>query len=443
MEGKEGWMTKEGGSYKSWKKRWCVVEKGHLNYYTKKGGDLKGSIPLAKVSDVSSCSYKDKKNCMQVISIAHERTYYFTAETPEALKEWLDVLDFERKKASGPAGKGVTLEDFKSLKVIGRGSFGKVLQVKYIPNGQVYAMKVLTKKAVIERDEFKNVQYEKSILMKLDCPFLVKLYFSFQSPDKLYFVLDYINGGELFFHLQQSESGTFNAERVRFYSAEIVLGIAYLHSKGIIYRDLKPENLLLTADGHICMTDFGISKEGLNCKNDRTATFCGTPEYLAPEVLEGKEYGKEVDWWSLGILMYEMSVGIPPFYTEDVQQMYRKIMEEELDLTATIKDPNARSLIAALLERDPAKRLSDPETIKQHPYFSSIDWEKLAKKLIVPPFVPKVAGKEDVSQIDPMFTSENAALTLNPNDDFSQTMQKKFDGFTYVAEDVVGGEASK
>ncbi|KAL6044440.1 Serine/threonine-protein kinase Sgk1, partial [Balamuthia mandrillaris] len=205
---------------------------------------------------------------------------------------------------------------------------------------------------------------------------------------------------------------------------------------GIIYRDLKPENLLLTADGHICMTDFGISKEGLMTKDARTATFCGTPEYLAPEVLEGKEYGKEVDWWSLGTLMYEMLVGLPPFFSEDVQEMYQKIMTKELKLEKKIpNNPNAVALIRALLEREPTKRLSSAEAIKAHPYFASVDWEKMARKEVRPPFIPPVKSERDISQIDPTFTRESAALSIGSMEELSASIQENFSGFTYVADE--------
>merc|ERR1711915_103281 len=251
--------------------------------------------------------------------------------------------------------------------MIGSGSFGKVLQVRHKQTGHIFAMKVLNKKRIIERNELPNTISERNILRQLNCPFLVTLYYSFQTPDKLYFVMDFVNGGELFYHLQKE--GVFPPDRVKFYAAEIVLGIEYLHSRGIIYRDLKPENLLLNSEGHICMTDFGISKEGLAAKDDRTSTFCGTPEYLAPEVLEGKSYGKEVDWWSLGTLMYEMLTSLPPFYCEDVQLMYAKIMKEDLDLASKFDDPEVVDLITKLLARDPTDRLASPESIKAHPYF--------------------------------------------------------------------------
>ena len=172
----------------------------------------------------------------------------------------------------------VTQDDFEKLKVIGQGSFGQVLLVKKKGSDIVYAMKILDKKNIMERNEADHAKTEKNVLQKLVHPFLVNLHYSFQTPDKLYFVMDYVNGGELFFHLQKSR--TFDEERTRFYCAEICCGLEYLHNSGVLYRDLKPENLLLTGEGHICMTDFGIAKEGLNSEDARTGTFCGTPEYL-------------------------------------------------------------------------------------------------------------------------------------------------------------------
>lgn len=290
-------------------------------------------------------------------------------------------------------------------------------------------MKVLNKKNIYDRGEVEHTKSEKNILMKLCHPFLVNLNYSFQSPDKLYFVMDYVNGGELFFHLQQNKK--FTEERARFYCAEIVLGLEYLHNSGVLYRDLKPENLLLTGDGHICMTDFGISKEGLHCEDDRTATFCGTPEYLAPEVLEGVQYGKPVDWWSFGTLMFEMLTGLPPFYDSDVQKMYQKIMTAKLSFPPTI-GAEARDLLEKLLTRDPEQRLSEPAMIKKHPWFAPIDWSKLSRKEVTPPFIPPVKSLDDVTQIDPEFLVENPALSLTSPSDMPVT-DSNFVGFTYVA----------
>jgi len=251
--------------------------------------------------------------------------------------------------------------------------------------------------------------------------------------------MDYTNGGELFYHLQKEHK--FTPERVKFYCAEIVLGLEYLHNSGVIYRDLKPENILLTDDGHICMTDFGISKEGLLADNDRTATFCGTPEYLAPEVLEGKGYTKAVDWWSFGTLMYEMLTGLPPFYSQDVQQMYFKIMHAKLELPEL--DVETKTILTGLLERDPAKRLADASLIKANPYFHGLDWEKLLRKELPPPFVPPVKDKSDISMVDPAFTSEKATISEGSDSHgiITSDNQKKFEGFTFIPEDeVLGGK---
>lgn len=226
------------------------------------------------------------------------------------------------------------------------------------------------------------------------------------------------------------ERKKFTEERVRFYCAEIAAGIEYLHKAGVIYRDLKPENLLLNREGHIVMTDFGLSKEGLHDKDDRTGTFCGTPEYLAPEVLEGKGYGKSVDWWSFGTLMYEMLTGLPPFYCDDVQQMYTKIMTAELELPDTIS-AEAGDLLSKLLDRDPDTRLQDPELIKQHPFFSPIDWNLLLEKKVPPPFVPEVNGEEDIGNIDPAFLEEPVEDDEEPGAP-SDAAQSTFEGFTYT-----------
>jgi len=324
----------------------------------------------------------------------------------------------------------VCLEDFEILKLIGRGSFGKVLQVRKKDNRKIYAMKVLNKKSIIEKAEVDHTKAEQSILQKLCHPFLVNLNYSFQTPEHLYFIMDYINGGELFFHLQNDKK--FPEDRVRFYAAEIVCGLEYLHSCGILYRDLKPENILLTSDGHICMTDFGISKEGLHTDDSRTATFCGTPEYLAPEVLEGNGYGKAVDWWSFGTLVFEMLNGLPPFYAPDVQQMYAKIMSAKLVMPPSMSH-DARSLIEELLVRQPEKRLSDPAKIKGHPFFKGINWDDLVRKEITPPFIPPVKDAEDYSQIDRTFTSEEAALSHEEGSAISDADQANFSGFTYSA----------
>lgn len=430
----EGFLIKEGGAIKTWKKRWCILNDGILAYQTKKGAPLKGQLDMKTVEDIQPVRYK-KKNCFEVHTPG--RIYYFSADSRQLVNQWIDALRRSRDTLHGiePSKPPQVLakahvNDFQALCVIGRGSFGKVLQVRHKTSGKIFAMKVLNKKAVMDRNEMKHLKAEKSILMKLESPFLVKLYFSFQTAEKFYFVMDYINGGELFSHLQKKKK--FKPDRARFYSAEILLGLEYLHNQGIIYRDLKPENLLLTAEGHICMTDFGISKEGFVGKDVRTATVCGTPEYFAPELLEGKGYGKEVDWWSFGTLLYEMLTGQPPFFNDDRAVMYSKIMNEKLQLPSKIGEA-AVDLLMRLLERDPAKRLCEPDQIKAHPFFKTIDWQKLAEQKVTPPYVPPVNDPMSVAMIDPTFTSERVRESPAGKMDPEMAMQAHLDDFTYVA----------
>jgi len=414
--------------------------KNNVIYYSKKqnSGEL-GIIRLHGVSvdQVYISQRKKKKNCFEVVTPT--RTYFLVAESETEMMLWIEsVKQSIQGKANSGGGEGqpprIGVADFDLLNVIGKGSFGKVLQVRKKDNGKVYAMKVLNKKNILENNELEHTRTEKNILQKLIHPFLVNLNYCFQTADKLYFVMDFINGGELFYHLQKEHK--FTPDRVRYYCAEIVLGLEYLHNSGVIYRDLKPENILLTDAGHIILTDFGISKEGLEAEDARTATFCGTPEYLAPEVLEGKGYTKAVDWWSFGTLMYEMLTGLPPFYSQDVQQMYFKIMHAKLELPDSL-DNGTKSILTGLLERDANKRLADSSAIKSHPYFHGLDWDKLLKKEIAPPYIPPVKDKNDIGMVDPAFTSERVTLSEGSDESaakISKESQKKFEGFTFIPE---------
>lgn len=427
---KEGYLTKEGGSFKSWKKRWFVLRDGALSYYKQKGDfEPLGTISLTTAGRIQVNSTKKKANTFEIPTPS--RTYYLTADTETERHTWMEILEHTRENITKKGSKSeekVSVADFELLNLVGKGSFGKVIQVRKINTGEIFAMKVLSKRHIVEHNEVAHTKSEKNILMKLQHPFLVGLNYSFQTDDKLYFILDYVNGGELFYHLQREKR--FSEDRVRFYGAEIVLALEYLHAAGVVYRDLKPENLLLTDEGHICMTDFGLCKEGLFSPEDRTETFCGTPEYLAPEVLVGHGYGKAVDWWSFGSLLYEMLTGLPPFYSQDVQEMYRKIMTDKLTFPDFVH-PDARSLLEQLLERDAEKRLTEPNLIKRHPFFKAINWELLYQKKIPPPYMPEVKGKLDISQIDPVFIEEVPSLTMTGENELAPVHQQDFEGFTY------------
>lgn len=288
--------------------------------------------------------------------------------------------------------KTLKIEDFELLKVVGKGSFGKVMQVMKKDTQRIYALKTIRKQHIISRSEVAHTLAERSVLAQINNPFIVPLKFSFQSPEKLYFVLAFVNGGELFHHLQKEQR--FDINRSRFYAAELLCALECLHGFGVIYRDLKPENILVDYVGHIALCDFGLCK--LDMKDeDKTNTFCGTPEYLAPELLHGQGYTKAVDWWTLGVLLYEMLTGLPPFYDENTNEMYRKILAEPLHFPGPeIVPPAARDLLTKLLDRDATRRLgvNGASEIKAHPFFHSIDWRKLLDRKYEPGFKPSVVS---------------------------------------------------
>lgn len=354
-------------------------------------------------------------------------------------------LTFQRteKRHYGP-------DDFTILKLIGKGTFGQVYQVRKKDTKRIYAMKVLQKKVIVQKKEVAHTVGERNILVRTamtDSPFIVGLKFSFQTPTDLYFVTDYMSGGELFWHLQKE--GRFDEKRAKFYIAELILALQHLHLHDIVYRDLKPENILLDANGHIALCDFGLSKANLT-KNDTTNTFCGTTEYLAPEVLlDEAGYTKMVDFWSLGVLVFEMCCGWSPFYAEDTQQMYKNIAFGKVRFPRDTLTTEGRNFVKGLLNRNPKHRLGatdDAEELKRHPFFADIDWEALCKKLITPPFKPKLKSETDVSNFDPEFTnaptgssSLNAraaalAAGVTNSTPLSPGMQANFKGFTFVDE---------
>uniref|UniRef100_A0ACB8FE14 Serine/threonine-protein kinase Sgk3 n=1 Tax=Sphaerodactylus townsendi TaxID=933632 RepID=A0ACB8FE14_9SAUR len=276
----------------------------------------------------------------------------------------------------GPSGNPhAKPTDFDFLKVIGKGSFGKVLLAKRKLDGKFYAVKVLQKKIVLNRKE-------------------------------------------LFFHLQRERS--FPEHRARFYAAEIASALGYLHSINIVYRDLKPENILLDSVGHIVLTDFGLCKEGM-ANSDTTATFCGTPEYLAPEVIRKQPYDNTVDWWCLGAVLYEMLYGLPPFYCRDVSEMYENILHKPLHLRPGIS-LTAWSILEELLEKNRQKRLGAKEDfleIQRHPFFESLGWTDLLQKKISPPFNPNVAGPDDIRNFDLAFTEEMVPYSVCISSDYN------------------------
>ncbi|KAJ7283855.1 kinase-like domain-containing protein [Mycena rebaudengoi] len=332
--------------------------------------------------------------------------------------QWYKLRPYENEVVSGEMRVQVTFEqyktkraltprDFEFLKLIGRGTFGKVFQVRKKDTKRIYAMKVLSKKEIVAKKEVAHTIGERKILQRsLESPFLVGLKFSFQTDADLYLITDFKSGGELFWHLQRETR--FSEERARFYIAELILALEHLHKYDIVYRDLKPENILLDATGHVALCDFGLSKPDLR-SDELTTTFCGTTEYLAPEMLlDELGYSKIVDFWSLGVLLFEMCCGWSPFYAEDTQQMYKNICFGKIRFPKGAINEDGKQFVKGLLNRNPKHRLGaqrDAEELKEHPFFKTIDWAALARKQVTPPFKPVVESDESTANFDPEFTS--------------------------------------
>nr|BAN39189.1 protein kinase, putative [Entamoeba histolytica] len=333
-------------------------------------------------------------------------------------------------------GKKIGFDDFSLVKVVGRGSFGKVLQVKKKDDGKIFAMKILDKSKVMKTKQQKHTNDEKKILQHVNHPFIVQLYYAFQTPEKLYMVMEFINGGELFHRLDLEEC--INEEQTKFYTSELCLALIHLHSLGIVYRDLKPENILIDASGNIKLTDFGLSKQ-LSSEDDQTSTFCGTPDYLAPEILTAKGYGIEVDWWSLGVVVYEMLSGYTPFAADDdgnQNETYQNILNKEPEFLPSISS-DAQDFITCCLKKDPTQRIKDDQ-IKGHQWFAGIDWDLLLQKKVPVPWKPKVSGADDVSNIDEEFTNEDAQK-MTPSENVA-LKGDEFAGFTFQDDAALNGQ---
>eukprot|EP01029_Cantina_marsupialis_P021940 TRINITY_DN5325_c0_g1_i1.p1 TRINITY_DN5325_c0_g1~~TRINITY_DN5325_c0_g1_i1.p1 ORF type:complete len:518 (-),score=134.14 TRINITY_DN5325_c0_g1_i1:420-1973(-) len=407
----------------------AVIRKAYLKLTGKKLPVIKTEVPLKSICITKRVSRSKK---LRPVAIANRLEFDRTATVISLSDdEPIAKASSRRRRTTGWSREQttVTLEDFDLLKVIGRGSFGKVMQVRKRDSDKIYAMKILKKSVIIGRNQVEHTRAERQILEEMNHPFLVKLHYAFQTNDKLYLVLDYLTGGELFFHLKQKHS--FDEEQSRLYAAELICGIGHLHEKGIIYRDLKPENILLDCGGHIRLTDFGLSKAAQ--ADQPTHSFCGTPEYLAPEVIADVGHGKDVDWWSLGVLIFELLTGIPPFYSENVHMMYDLIENAPLRFPRTVS-PDAQDLISKLLDRNPKTRLGsgedDSKAIKSHKWFACLDWDMLLKKEIPSGFVPHVVNVHDTSNFDREFTSEPACDSVAEMSPF-QSHHKEFQGFTF------------
>ncbi|KAL7837181.1 hypothetical protein SRHO_G00268920 [Serrasalmus rhombeus] len=323
----------------------------------------------------------------------------------------------------------VTFDSFVFHKVLGKGSFGKVLLAELKGRGEYFAVKALKKDVVLMDDDVECTMVEKRVLaLAWDNPFLTHLYCTFQTKEHLFFVMEYLNGGDLMFHIQ--DKGRFDLYRATFYAAEIICGLQFLHSKGIIYRDLKLDNVMLDKEGHIKIADFGMCKENMVGEN-RATTFCGTPDYIAPEILLGQRYTFSVDWWSFGVLVYEMLIGQSPFQGDDEDELFESIRMDVPHYPRWITK-ESKDLLEKMFEREPTRRLGVVGNIRGHPFFKTINWSALEKREVAPPFKPKVKAPNDCSNFDREFLSEKPRLSQADKNLIDSMDQTAFAGFSFI-----------
>lgn len=468
---KEGWLHKRGEYIKTWRPRYFLLKSdgSFIGYKERPESSEQGLPPLNNFS-VAECQLmrteRPRPNtfvirCLQWTTVI-ERTFH--VDTPDEREEWIQAIQAvanglksrgpeapdggdgdgspgdsgqDTDGAGGRARAKATMSDFDYLKLLGKGTFGKVILVREKASGRYYAMKILRKEVIIAKDEVAHTVTESRVLQNTRHPFLTALKYAFQTNDRLCFVMEYANGGELFFHL--SRERVFSEDRARFYGAEIVSALEYLHSRDVVYRDIKLENLMLDKDGHIKITDFGLCKEGVT-DGTTMRTFCGTPEYLAPEVLEDNDYGRAVDWWGLGVVMYEMLCGRLPFYNQDHERLFELILLEDIRFPRSL-GPEARGLLAGLLKKDPKQRLGggpgDAREVMEHRFFAGIDWQDVVQRKLVPPFRPQVTSEVDTRYFDEEFTAQSITITPPERYDHLGSLERDhrthFPQFSYSA----------
>ncbi|XP_034948028.1 atypical protein kinase C isoform X2 [Chelonus insularis] len=400
--------------------------------------DRNGDQPQPDSPQCSPGANLDDETAEQ--SVAEEAPRARTSDDGEELA--LDAI--AGADGSGEMQRQYSLNDFELIRVIGRGSYAKVLMVELKRTKRIYAMKVIKKALVTDDEDIDWVQTEKHVFETAsNHPFLVGLHSCFQTPSRLFFVIEFVRGGDLMFHMQRQRR--LPEEHARFYAAEISLALNFLHKKGIIYRDLKLDNVLLDHEGHVKLTDYGMCKEGVR-EGDTTATFCGTPNYIAPEILRGEDYGFSVDWWALGVLLYEMLAGRSPFDIAGASENPDQNTEDylfQVILQKTIRIPRSLSVKAAsvlkgFLCKDPNERLGcgrGPSAfldIVAHPFFKAIDWELLEQKQVTPPYKPRLESDRDLANFPPEFIDEIVRLTPDDPRIIDEIDQSEFEGFEYV-----------
>lgn len=393
------WFKKKGSKFGFWHKRYCTLIDSELT--VSKSEQTKEVDRTIKISTETQIEVlENEKPPRFMIANKDERPIVLCHDDPDVIRQWTNLL-----RNITIASPELSMSCFDIISTLGRGFYGKVMLCKKKGTEDYYAIKTVHKNRLTKANKVHTIFAERNVLRKAKHPFIVNFAFAFQSDAKVYLGLEYASGGELFHHLQRR--GTIPLDEVRLYIAELSLAINYLHCLGIIYRDLKPENVLLDAQGHLKLTDFGLAKN-LGDEGE-TGTFCGTSEYLAPEIIARKKYGPKIDWWAIGILTYELLYGQTPFYDRNKAKMFQSIRNEKPRFPRRA-DPATVDFIMALLEKE-AENRADFNMIKDHAFFQGLDWEKVVRREIKPAFVPPSSGVI-TANFDTEFTMENPMDSL-------------------------------
>ncbi|KAH0787546.1 AGC family protein kinase [Histomonas meleagridis] len=430
-----GYLHAPRGVFKFWKRLYCVISENNFIEYSQKIGKENFRIPIDKFCQIKTFSVHRRPYCFTITNGSQSISYQ--VKTKNERNDWVDKINAIINETISQENKiPVTLNDFEIIKVIGRGYFGKVSLVRFKRNNKLYALKSMSKAKLVQYNYVDQILNERQVLIQNNHPFLVSAHYAFQTDSKIFIVLDYVPGGELFERLRKENC--FSERRTKFYVTEVILGLEHLHKNGVIYRDIKPENILIDEDGHIKITDFGFAKPNMKTFTDTTTTFCGTPIYLAPEICRMQPYTRSVDWWELGVFMYELLTGEPPFFNRNPERVQQNIINKP------VKCPDYLSkevvdLISKLLEKNPLKRLGagpdDAEEIKRHPFFQDISWDDVLHKRVKPMWKPTIYYQTDTSNFDKEFTQEPTGVSLEDPDLVPTETQEAFEGFTCVAED--------
>ena len=360
-----------------------------------------GCCPKKKPENIDNTNYTNDKS--EVLNVTEN-----TDTNASSNKNEINIIESNNEEENEhPLNIKLTYNDFQPIKLLGRGSFGEVILVRLKSTKKVYAMKILDKKILKMKKQQNHTKTERDLMVKINSPFIVNIKSAFQDDTNLYLVSEFMQGGDMFFHMHDGQIVIFSHDKTRFYMLELVLALESLHKNNMVYRDLKPENILLDSKGHVKLTDFGLSKI-LEDEDDKAFTLCGTPQYLAPEVLLKKGYDKMVDWWSLGCVLYEMLMGRLPFAIKR-GMINLKIYEKKIDFPRKISN-EARDLIEKFLVVNPTERLgygpNGTDDIKNHPFFNGVDWDLAIQKKYKPPFIPKLKNDVDLRYFDNCFTDE-------------------------------------